>query len=154
MTSGDTYIFTSQGLIKDNKVKYSNKIDISKAVRASCSYPGVFEPCKINGTEFVDGGIRENIPWRVLKYYGADKVVSVSFESNGLKECCKNMLNVIDCSFDYAMQELKEYELYGNTEVIEVETEKINLLDASKIDELYEIGYRAGKGYIKSNFKI
>lgn len=154
LTNGDTYIFTSQKLIKDDKVKYSNKIDIAKAVRASCSYPGIFEPCNINGVEFVDGGIRENIPWRVLKYYGADKIISVSFENNGLKECCKNMLNVIDCSFDYMMQELKEYELYGKTDIIEISTEKINLLDASKVDELYEIGYKAGKEYIRSNLKI
>lgn len=154
LTSGDTYIFTSQKLIKDDKVKYSNKIEIAKAVRASCSFPGIFEPCKINGVEFVDGGIRENVPWRVLKYYGANKIISVSFENIGVKECCKNMLNVIDCSFDYAMQELKEYELYGNTDIIEVSTEKINLLDASKVDELYEIGYKAGIEYVKSNFKI
>lgn len=154
LTNGDTYIFTSEKLKKDDKVKYTNKIDIAQAVRASCSYPGIFEPCKISGIEFVDGGIRENIPWKVLKYYGADKIVSVSFENNGIKECCSNMFNVIDCSFDYVTQELKEYELYGNTDVIEVSTDKINLLDASKVDELYEIGYKEGKEYVKSNFKI
>ena len=64
------------------------------------------------------------------------------------------MLNVIDCSFDYMIQELKEYELYGKTDIIEISTEKINLLDASKVDELYEIGYKAGKEYIRSNLKI
>lgn len=64
------------------------------------------------------------------------------------------MLNVIDCSFSYAMQELKDYELYGNTSVIEVETNKINLLDSSKVDELYMLGYNAAKLYIEKNYKI
>ena len=148
LENGDTYIFTSQEAKKDNKVKYTNKITISDAVRASCSYPGIFEPCVIYGNSFVDGGIRENVPWRALKQYGADKVISVFFSQRGEKECCNNMLNVIDCSFSYLMDELKKYELGKGTDFINIETGKFNLLDSSKIDELCEVGYLNAKNYI------
>lgn len=148
LINGDTYIFTSQDIKEDKKIKYTNKISIVDAVRASCSFPGVFEPYKIYGNYFIDGGIRENVPWRALKKYGADKVISVFFSQNGEKDCCTNMLNVIDCSFTYLMDELKEYELGNGTDFIEIETGKINLLDSSKIDELYEIGYITAKSYI------
>lgn len=152
LANGDTYIFTSQDVKEDNKVKYTNKISIADAVRASCSYPGVFEPCEIYDNSFVDGGINENIPWKTLKKYGADKIISVVFTQNGVKECCNNLINVIDCSLGYAMEELREYELIGNVDVIEISTEKINLLDSSKIDELYEKGYLMAKDYIKNNY--
>ena len=149
LASGDTYIFTSQGIREDKKVKFTNKISISDAVRASCSYPGIFEPCEIYGNYFVDGGITENTPWKALKMYGADKIISVVFTQNGMKECCNNMINVIDCSLSYAMNELREYELVGNTYIIDIVTGKINLLDVSKIDELYQNGYLTAKSYIK-----
>lgn len=113
---------------------------------------GVFEPCEIYGNFFVDGGINENIPWKALKRYGATKIVSVIFSEDGLKECCTNIINVIDCSIGYLMKELREYELIGNTDIINISTEKINLLDSSKIDELYEKGYYIAKDYINKNF--
>ena len=148
LENGDTYIFTSQDTKKDEKVKYTNKITISDAVRASCSYPGVFEPCEIYGNAFVDGGINENIPWKTLKKYGADKIISVVFTQSGIKECCNNLINVVDCSLNYVMEELREYEMIGNSEVINIYTQKINLLDSSKIDKLYEIGYLEAINYI------
>ena len=113
---------------------------------------GVFEPCNIYGNSFIDGGINENIPWKALKRYGATKIISVIFSEDGLKECCNNMINVIDCSIGYLMKELREYELIGNTDIIDISTEKINLLDNTKIDELYEKGYYIGKDYINNNF--
>lgn len=39
LENGNTYIFTSQDIKTDNKIKYTNKISISDAVKASCSYP-------------------------------------------------------------------------------------------------------------------
>lgn len=112
---------------------------------------GVFEPSEIYGNFFIDGGINENIPWKALKKYGADKIISVIFTENGEKECCNNMINVIDCSISYLMKELREYELFGNTDIIDIKLGKINLLDSSKVDELYEIGYKIAKEYIKKS---
>lgn len=111
----------------------------------------MFEPCEIYGNFFVDGGINENIPWKALKKYGADKIISVIFTQNGEKECCNNMINVIDCSITYLMKELREYELFGNTDIIDIKTDKINLLDSSKIDELYNLGYNTAKEYINKS---
>lgn len=125
-----------------------NDINISTAVRASCSYPGVFEPVKWNNTELIDGGIKENIPWRVMKKSGADKVVTVVFKNNKRKNCCKNLINVIDCSLGYLQDELYEYEIKGSGDVIKIETDGIGLLDYTKVDYLYELGYKNGIKYI------
>jgi NTE family protein len=34
-------------------------VSIAKAVRASCTIPGLYRPVKINGSEYVDGGVRK-----------------------------------------------------------------------------------------------
>ena len=69
-------------------------INIGKAVRASCSYPVVFSPCEFNNTSLIDGGIRENTPWKELKEIGTDKVISVVFKEIFDKECCMNIIDV------------------------------------------------------------
>jgi NTE family protein len=48
------------------------------AVRASASIPGVFRPFQLNGHEFVDGAILENLPTPDVKAMGADVIIAVS----------------------------------------------------------------------------
>lgn len=153
LRNGDTYIFTNSKCPKQDKLKLVTDIDVAKAVRASCSYPGIFEPVEWNGTELIDGGIKENVPWQVMKNCGADKVISVVFKTSSKKECCKNLINVIDCSFGYLKDELFDYEIKGSGELIEIETSGISLLDYTKVDYLYELGYKIAKKYYEKTMK-
>ncbi len=149
--SGNTYIFNNQKSKIYKKFELIDNIDIATAVRASCSYPGVFTPVKWNGCTFVDGEIRENTPWEVLKIEGADKTICVTFKDTTKKSCCKNLINVIDCSIGYLNSELKDYELIGSGETIEIKTSDISLLEYSKVDELYQIGYKTANEFCKKN---
>jgi NTE family protein len=45
------------------------------AIRASISIPGVFEPVEANGGFLVDGGVRQNLPLRVLVQYNPDILI-------------------------------------------------------------------------------
>lgn len=125
--------------------------NIGKIVRSSCSYPGVFEPYIYNDKEYIDGGIKENTPWKVLKEYGIDNIIGVVFDSKRDEACCKNIINVIMTSLDITLDELKKYELDGLTNRIVIETGKIELLDTTKIDELYQIGYESGIRFVRRN---
>lgn len=147
--SGNTYIFNNQKSTTYKGFKLVDNIDISTAIRASCSYPGVFTPVKWNGCTFVDGGIRENTPWEVLRLEGADKTICITFKDTTKKNCCKNLINVIDCSMSYLNSELKDYELKGGGEIIEIKTNDISLLEYSKVDELYQIGYKTACEFCK-----
>ncbi len=151
LCDGNVYVFSNSMGNYDNGIKLVREIEVSTAVRASCSYPGVFEPVSWNGVKLVDGGIRENIPWKVLKCAGADKVISVIFKDITKKNCCKNMISVIECSIGYLGNELQKYEVHGTDELIEISTKNVTLLDAKKVDELYNIGYMAGMGFLKNN---
>ena len=147
LSDGSIYLFSSQ---KNNRyyseeVKVINNIEIGKAVQASCSYPGIFCPTNVLGKKLVDGGVRQNTPWKELKEIGADKIISVVF-SEDKKE--KKSTNIIDCitgSMGIMMPELYNYEIEGIDYLLNIKTEDIGLLEIDKIEELYNIGYKTTK---------
>ncbi len=50
---------------------------IVQAVRASCAYPGMFQPVKVNGRLLVDGMLSHAVPTTPLREMGADRVLAV-----------------------------------------------------------------------------
>lgn len=152
MCTGEVMCFTSSKIraFSDNTVFY-NDAEIGKAVQASCSFPTVFSPCDYKGTKLIDGGARENVPWREVKFLGADKVISVIFEGDVDKSCCKNLIDVAFRSFELMGKELSKYELDGMDYSIKIKSKKVSLLDMSKIDEFYELGYIEAKKFLREN---
>lgn len=51
--------------------------DLSRAIRASMSVPGVFSPVEIDGHLLVDGGLVANLPVHIARDMGADIVIAV-----------------------------------------------------------------------------
>lgn len=148
LCNGRVICFTSECNKKLDleNTEFVNDIEIGKAIRASCSYPVVFSPCKYKNIKLVDGGIRENVPWKELKLLGAKNVLNVIFEEEKVaKECDKNLIEVASSSIGLLCKELSSYELEGSDYTIKIETNKIGLLDMKRIDELYEIGYNKTK---------
>lgn len=150
--NGKIYLFSSNENREgySNDMIYINNVEIGKAVQASCSYPGVFSPYNYKNTKLIDGGIRENIPWKITKINGADKVISIIFEKDiNMNKKNTNIINVINRSIDLLSYELSTYELAGADYLLKIKTKNIDLLDISKIDYLYNIGYETAKKEIK-----
>ena len=144
LNNGTLYCFTSKEIRKtfSDEIKFINDINIGKGVRASCSYPGVFSPCEYKNIKLIDGGVRENVPWKETKILGADKVLSIVFENDINEKCCKNIIEIADRSIQLISRELSNYELDGVDYLLKIRSKGISLLDTSKIDELYELGYK------------
>ena len=152
MCTGEVMCFTSlKTRAFSDKTVFVNDVKIGKAVQASCSFPAVFSPCNYDGNKLVDGGARENVPWREVKILGADKVISVIFENEVDESCCKNIIDVAFRSFELMGKELSKYELDGMDYSIKIKSEKVSLLDMSKIDEFYQMGYEKAKKFLKEN---
>lgn len=152
LESGEVLCFTScefRNKTVDSTV-FVNDIKIGKAVRASCSYPVVFEPCTYKNTKLIDGGIRENVPWKEVRALGADKVLCVMFEEIENKTKINNLVEVAGRSINLLCRELSNYEMNGEKDIVRIKSNKIGLLDMSKIDELYQLGYEQMKAYLKS----
>ncbi len=151
MNTGELICFTSclkRGEYSD-KIKFINNIPIGKAVRASCSYPVVFSPCEYKDMELIDGGIRENVPWKELELLGAKNIVNVIFEADKNDNCCDNLIEVAGRSIDLLCRELSNYEMQGSYKILKIKTEKIGLLDISKLENLYYLGYKQAKKFLK-----
>lgn len=148
LQKGTVYIASSQEkrkVLQDN-TKYISDIPIATAVRASCSFPVVFSPCKFDGLQLIDGGTRENLPWKGLKEYGADEVYGIAFDTILAKnQCCKNMIEVAARAMELQGRELANYEKEGIDHLITICLKKVALLDSNQIDVLYKMGYEETK---------
>ncbi|MEM9398936.1 MAG: patatin-like phospholipase family protein [Verrucomicrobiota bacterium] len=52
--------------------------DVAQAVHASVAVPGVCAPVKIDGVDYVDGGIADPMPVDILRNMGIEKVIAVN----------------------------------------------------------------------------
>lgn len=59
-----------------------NHGNTGKAVRASSSIPGVFQPVTIAGEEYVDGDLKNPVPVSIAKEMGADIVIAVDISQH------------------------------------------------------------------------
>ena len=148
--TGKVYVFNSCGINYENKQeKYISDISIGKAVRASSSYPLVFSPCKINGKDFLDGGIKENIPWKELEYIGCEKIFAVNFYSKYKKKCCDNIIDIAQRTLELINEELNRHEINKIDFLHTIELDEVSLLEVEKLEEIYKEGYRQTKNKIK-----
>ena len=146
----ELYVFSNIIMNNDEKnIKYINDVDIGTVVQASCSYPGIFSPCKYNDELLVDGGIAENLPWRETKKAGADKVLSIVFSDKIPKSCCNNIYEILNKSFSILCHELSKYEWDGTDYLLEIKEPKTGLLEKSKMNLLYNEGYNQTKEQIR-----
>lgn len=137
------YVFTNK--VPKNpidKSQYITDISIGKAVRASSSFPAVFNPCKIKKHAFMDGGTLDNIPVNEVRKQGADKVIAVKFDSDEIDEK-SNIMDIIMKTIDIMGNKISEENLEKSDFVLNVYTDKVGLLDIQKLDKCFEYGYEA-----------
>lgn len=153
LKDGTVYIASSKEMrmtLSDN-IKYISDIPIGRAVRASCSFPVVFSPCTYKELQLIDGGTRENLPWKELKQMGAEEVYGITFNTIYKEnDCCSNLVEVAARALELQRRELSTYEKAGIDKLITIDLEKVSLLDSRKADELYKIGYEQTKKQIKT----
>ncbi|HHW15675.1 MAG TPA: patatin family protein [Firmicutes bacterium] len=91
---------------------------VAEAILASASVPGVFEPQRWNGRLLVDGGLLNRVPVDVARRHGADVVIAVDV---GLEEPVtpvKNILDVLNQSFEIMQREIARYKATDPADVL------------------------------------
>ena len=91
--------------------------DVGLAVRASSSVPGVFQPVRIGGREFVDGGLVSPVPAKVARDLGADFVIAVDISSKPKNAKVSSMIDVLLQTFTIMSATVAQYEL-GQADVV------------------------------------
>ncbi len=85
--------------------------DTGTAVRASSAVPAVFVPVKINGREFVDGGLVSPVPVRFARQMGADLVIAVDISSPPEANPAEGTLQILLQTFAIMGKSINQYEL-------------------------------------------
>jgi NTE family protein len=96
------------------------------AVRASSSVPGVYQPVRIDGREYVDGGLTSPVPVRVARSLGAEFVIAVDVSGRPRDGRIGDTLDMLLQTFNIMGQALAANELPEADVVIRPETSRIN----------------------------
>lgn len=85
--------------------------DTGFAVRASSAVPSVFQPVKISGHEYVDGGLVSPVPVRSARQMGAELVIAVDISSAPEGNPAGDTLQVLLQTFAIMGKSINQYEL-------------------------------------------
>lgn len=85
--------------------------DPGVAVRASSAVPGVFEPVKIAGREYIDGGVVSPVPVRFAKQMGADVIIAVDISAIPEGQPTKGALDILMQTFNIMGHSISQFEL-------------------------------------------
>jgi NTE family protein len=80
-------------------VPFRDTGDVFLPIRASCSYPGLFQPVRRDGRLLVDGAMSMEIPALLARQLGATHVVSVHLPAQGGERPPSNMFQVVNRCF-------------------------------------------------------
>lgn len=144
-------------LQRGQPVYWSGAGDIIEPLIASMSLPGVFPPVEIDGHQFVDGGIANNVPLDKAVEWGAQTILMVYCT------CCEasprpfqGLVPVLMRSFSIALDRKFSAELERFGTLVRVHSvrprfpREIDLLDFRYTEELIAVAYRQTLEYFSA----
>jgi len=86
-------------LVTGEAVVFRDRGDVVLPIRASCSYPGLFQPVRCVDRLLVDGAISVEVPALLARLLGATRVISVHLPMQDSSAMPTNMFHVINRCF-------------------------------------------------------
>ena len=132
LVSGDPVVFRQGPLVE--------------AIRASCAYPGLFEPVQIGTRCFADGGLVAPVPTQAVRQLSASLVVAVSI---GTQDCNrtapKNIFQVVARAVSAAQKHQQDaWERHADL-VIRPDVQRLSWDDFARASEAIEAGEAAAR---------
>jgi len=119
--------------------------DVATAVRASSAVPSVFEPVRIAGKDYVDGGLVSPVPVRYAKQMGADLVLAIDISSRPEDAKTSDMLKVLLQTFSIMGKSISQLELVQADVVVRPALPDIGSTEFSARKKSIEAGRAAMK---------
>jgi NTE family protein len=117
---------------------------VARAVRASCSIPGIFEPVEDGERCLVDGGVLNDVPFDVCEEMGADFVVAIDLNGDIVQgRRPENIFNVLMFSFAVMARGCRTNHALANTRrlrVIQPNLSDFSYYNLKRMDELMQRG--------------
>ena len=144
-------VFPTTDLISDSEILFTNcenlqgdeyihDIEIGKAVRASCSFPGMYAPLEYREFQFADGGIFDNLPVAQTRKLGVDKVIAIKFNLKSPRKQ-KTLYNIAMQSLDLMTENLIKDSIKESDYVIAIDLKEVKPFSINKLEFAYQQGY-------------
>jgi len=122
-----------------------NRGPLGKAVRASCSIPGVYQPVDYSGRQLADGGLAANVPVEALKALGADVVIAVNvFGYPQIFSPATNLFQVLMRTWYFFVREQTAWRANADV-VLEPDLRAYDQFDFSSAEEMLRVGEACAK---------
>jgi NTE family protein len=127
LTSGEPVVFTQGNLVD--------------AIRASCAFPGLFEPVMIGTRCLADGGLVAPVPTRAARDLGATSVVGISVGmQDGHRGAPSNIFQVVSRAVSAAQKhQLEIWERHADL-VLRPDVQSLAWDDFDRADEAIQAG--------------
>jgi NTE family protein len=132
LTSGEPVVFTQGNLVD--------------AIRASCAFPGLFEPVEIGTRCLADGGLVAPVPTHAARELGASIVIGVSVGmQDGHRGAPTNIFQVVSRAVNAAQKhQLEIWERYADL-VLRPDVQDLAWDDFDRADEAIAAGAAAAR---------
>lgn len=114
-----------------------------KAVRASCSVPGIFQPVRIGEKTYVDGGVVSPVAVNAARSAGADVVIAVDISAGVAGTVPQGVLETILQSIDIMYAKISATQIRNADVVIRPRVNHINSSDFERRHEAILEGEKA-----------
>src|SRR5579864_566122 len=120
--------------------------NLSDAIRASCAFPGLFEPVQIGTRCLADGGLVAPVPTRAARDLGAEYVLGVSVGiQDGYRGAPTNIFQVVSRAVTAAQKhQLEVWERHADL-VLRPDVQSLAWDDFDRADEAIEAGAAAAR---------
>lgn len=120
--------------------------ELSQAIRASCAFPGLFEPVRIGTRSLADGGLVAPVPTLAARKLGASHVIGVSVGvEDGRRGAPSNVFQVVCRAVNAAQKhQIEVWERYADL-VLRPDVQSLKWDDFDRADEAIEAGATAAR---------
>lgn len=122
--------------------------NLIKVVRASCSWPGIFNPVRIDGRLLSDGGIKHSVPTRIARDMGGDYIIAVDVGFCVRKGKIDNIFQMIVQSFQIMGEELNQHQSREADAIIKVFLPDIDQAAFERSRDIVSCGVEAAKACV------
>jgi len=138
-------LFVGISNLNEGRVEYHNRGELPLTVLASASIPILFSPVEINGCQYVDGGLFNNIPTKPIEN-DCHRLIVSNIHPLDKSGKLKNMVQIAVRTFHLSILS-KNHEARKKADIF-IEPEELSgyeILDIKHADEVFEVGYNAVK---------
>ncbi|MCD8165225.1 MAG: patatin-like phospholipase family protein [Bacteroides sp.] len=123
--------------------------DVAERVAASCCMPVMFCPVKIDGTNYVDGGVFMNLPVSTIRHE-CERVIAINVSPIIAEDYKENLISIALRAYHFMFRA----NTFPERENCDLLIESYNLKgynnrELEKAEEIFEQGYKTGKEIIR-----